>query len=357
MRNFEVFIKISFFNKDINFNEFYKEYIYYSKNNEIRTDKIIFKTNEIKISGERKKRINSDEFLYTKKSRVYRECVSSLLFIYFKYGNFKIEEIKFNNFEVTGYYQKFEKKPANILNDRVLDLLFDYRDDTVYIPLMHIVEGFYYPEYRLEHSWKAFNYIYNTVTGDNNDKESVKEIISIIRDNETKYKNVLDKAKDKVKNEIKTSHVVEYVCRNKKTAYKHPNNFLNSLEICEFKDQSFLKFIRYKFNNKYSKEEKDYKENINTGNYKYNETKVYKNEVKRLDNLIKENNKISSDYIKFLLFYIQFLRNKSMHGVFQSPSFLFNTKNTNELKSHSKFLFELCLELLNNNIYESKEWK
>lgn len=87
-----------------------------------------------------------------KKSRVYRECVSSLLFIYFKYGNFKIEEIKFNNSGVTGYYQKFEKEPANFLNDKVLNLLFDYRDDTAYIPLMHIIEGSYYQEYGLEHS-------------------------------------------------------------------------------------------------------------------------------------------------------------------------------------------------------------
>lgn len=354
MRKFEVFIKISFLNEDINFTEFYKEYIYYSKNNEILTDKIIFKTNEIRISVERKKSINSEKILYTKKSRVYRECVSSLLFIYFKYGNFKIEEIKFNNSKVIEYYQKFEKKPAKYLNDKVLNSLFDYRDDTVYLPLMHIVEGSYYPEYGLEHSWKTFNYIYNTVTGDNNDKENIKEIINIISDNETKFKNILDKAKDKVKNKINTFHLVEYVCRNKKTAYKQPDRFLNSLEICEFKDQSFLKFIKYKFNNKYSKEQNDYKKNINTGNYKYNDTKVYKNEVKRLDNLIKENNKISSDYIKFLLFYIQFLRNKSMHGVFQSPSFLFNTNNTEELESHSKFLFELCLELLNNNIYELK---
>ena len=34
MRKFEVFIKISFFNKDINFTEFDKEYIYHSNNNE-----------------------------------------------------------------------------------------------------------------------------------------------------------------------------------------------------------------------------------------------------------------------------------------------------------------------------------
>ena len=57
----------------------------------------------------------------------------------------------------------------------------------------------------------------------------------------------------------------------------------------------------------------------------------------------------------FLLFFIQYLRNKSMHGVFQSPSFLFNTKYTDELNSYSIFVFDLCIELLNKDIYTLKK--
>lgn len=355
MRKFEVFIKISFFNEDINFNEFYKEYIYHSKNNEICTDEIIFKTNEIKISGERKKSINSEEFLYTKKSRAYRECVSSLLFIYFKYGNFKIEEIKFNNSEVTGYYQKFEKKPANFLNDKVLNLLFDYRDDTAYIPLMHIIEGSYYQEYGLEHSWKAFNYIYNIATGNNNDKEAVKKIIDILKENEAEFKLILEKAKKKVGG-ISTDNIINYACKNEKTISKCPERFLNSIEISRFEDKGFIKFIKFNFNKIYKKYKDDYEENKETGNYKYDGyTKVYANRIKYLDKLFKKEKEIISDYIMFLLFFIQYLRNKSMHGVFQSPSFLFNTKYTDELQTYSDFVFDLCIELLNKNIYTLKE--
>lgn len=355
MRKFEVYIKISFFNKDINFTEFYKEYIYYSNNNETCKDKIDFKVNEIKISGKRKKSIDSEKFLYTKKSRVYRECVSSLLFIYFKYGNFKIEEFKFNNSEVTGYYQKFEKKPPNFLNDKVLDLLFDYRDDTAYIPLMHIIEGSYYQEYGLEHSWKAFNYIYNIATGNDNDKESVKKIVDILKENEAEFKLILEKAKKEVGG-ISTDNIINYACKNEKTISRCPDRFLNSLEICRFEDKGFITFIKYNFNQIYNKYKNDYEENKETGNYKYDGyTKVYAKKIKYLDKLVKKEKKMISDYIMFLLFFIQYLRNKSMHGVFQSPSFLFNTKYTDELNSYSIFVFDLCIELLNKDIYTLKK--
>lgn len=44
--------------------------------------------------------------------------------------------------------------------------------------------------------------------------------------------------------------------------------------------------------------------------------------------------------------YTCYLRNKSMHGVFQSPAFLFDTEHTSELKKYSDFLAELSMTLL-----------
>lgn len=352
MKLFEILIKIDFLKKDINFKEFKKDYIYHAIGEKIYIDKIKFNCNEIKISGKRTAAIDPKNMLYTKKSRVYRECVSSLLFLYFKYGNFKILQISLNNHTVPEYFQKFETELPFDFYDIDIDLLFDYRDDKIYIPLMHIVEASYYPQYALEHSWKAFNYIYNTKTGNNKDKEGIQEVIKIIRANEKDFESILKIAKKNFYN-ITIANVIKYVCKNDNTLYKHPIKFLNSLEISSFNDKELLQFIKERFNNIYKKYKADYEKNKATGSYMHIKTKDYVSGIKNLDRIIKKGTeKEYSDYILFLILYIQYLRNKSMHGVFPSPSFIFTTEYTEELNAWSEFVCRLCIELLKNNIYE-----
>ena len=305
---------------------------------------------------ERSTKIRGKEILYTRKSRVYREIVSSLIYYYFKFGSMTINNISFNGDIVEEYFQKFQVENEFALEDEVLDCLFDYEDDSVYLPLMHILEGLNYENYKLEHSWKAFNFIYNYMTNTTSDRGAYIKVFGEMKSDyefnaDSIFKNIFLESKELV-NEINTGNAIAFMCKNNTEAIKNIGGFEDIFEINEIQDRTLLTNLLRIFNNIFIKNKKDYEENKETGNYKVNGTGEYKNVIKRFNKKISKNNTEDTDALRFLMNYTFYLRNKSMHGVFQSPAFLFDTEHTSELKKYSDFLAELSITLLRHMVKE-----
>ena len=299
---------------------------------------------------ERSTKIKGKEILYTRKSRVYREIVSSLIYYYFKFGSMTINNISFNGDIVEEYSQKFQVENKFTLEDEVLDRLFDYEDDSVYLPLMHILEGLNYENYKLEYSWKAFNFIYNYMTKTTADRGAYIKVFEEMKSDyelnpDSIFKNIFLESKELV-NEINTGNAIAFMCKNNTEAIKNIGGFENIFEINGIQDRTLLTKLLRIFNNIFIKNTKDHEENKDNGNYKIKGTKTYGEVIDRFNDKISNNNIEDTDALRFLMNYTFYLRNKSMHGVFQSPAFLFDTEHTSELKKYSDFLAELSITLL-----------
>lgn len=336
--------------KDGNLGTIKKKYIYYRANGETSIDEMIFQKDKIKILVKRSKKIKGKDILYTRESRVYREVVSSLIYYYFKFGSMTINNIRFNGDSVEEYSQKFQVENKFVLEDEVLDRLFDYEDDSVYLPLMHILEGINYENYKLEHSWKAFNFIYNYMTKTTADRGGYLEVFEEIKsdyelNSDSIFKNIILKSKELV-NRIDTCNAIAFMCKNNTKAIKNIGSFEDIFETNKIQDRTLLTNLLRIFNNIFIKNKKDYEENKETGNYKVDGTGKYKDVIESFNTRISNNNTEDSNALRFLMNYTFFLRNKSMHGVFQSPAFLFVTEHTSELNKYSDFLAELSITLL-----------
>ena len=261
-----------------------------------------------------------------------------------------INNIRFNGDSVEEYSQKFQVENKFVLEDEVLDRLFDYEDDSVYLPLMHILEGINYENYKLEHSWKAFNFIYNYMTKTTADRGGYLEVFEEIKsdyelNSDSIFKNIILKSKELV-NRIDTCNAIAFMCKNNTKAIKNIGSFEDIFETNKIQDRTLLTNLLRIFNNIFIKNKKDYEENKETGNYKVDGTGKYKDVIESFNTRISNNNTEDSNALRFLMNYTFFLRNKSMHGVFQSPAFLFVTEHTSELNKYSDFLAELSITLL-----------
>lgn len=330
-----------------------KEYIYHRKKDGVYTDTVVFQKNKIEILVERSTKIKGKEILYTRKSRVYREIVSSLIYYYFKFGSMTINSISFNEDIVEEYFQKFQVENEFVLEDEVLDRLFDYEDDSVYLPLMHVLEGLNYENYKLEHSWKAFNFIYNYMTKTTADRGAYIKVFEEMKsdyefNSDSIFKNIFLESKELV-NEINTGNAIAFMYKENPEVVD-TIGFENIFEISSIQDSTLLTQLLRIFDNIFIRNKKDYKENKETGNYKINGTKEYGKVIKRFNKKISKNNTEDTDALRFLINYTFYLRNKSMHGVFQSPAFLFDTEHTSELKKYSDFLAGLSITLLRHMV-------
>ena len=338
------------FIKDGDLGTIKKEYIYYRANGGISTDEMLFQKDKIEIVVKRSKKIKGKDTLYTRQSRVYREIVSALIYYYFKFVSMTINNISFNGDMIEEYFQKFQVKNEFVLEDEVLNRLFDYEDDSVYLPLMHILEGLNYENYKLEHTWKAFNFIYNYMTKTTSDRSAYLKVFEEMKSDyelnpDSIFKNIILKSKELV-NRIDTGNAIAFMCKNNTQAIKNIGGFEDIFEINEIQDRTLLTKLLRIFNNIFIKNKKDYEENKETRNYKVNGTREYKDVIERFNKRISNNNTEDNDALRFLMNYTFYLRNKSMHGVFQSPAFLFDTDHTSELKKYSDFLAELSMTLL-----------
>lgn len=362
-----------------------KDYIYYNYENSEGenkncTDQFKFERHcreekmKITISGKRNSSIKFDEFLFTKKSVIYRECISALLYVYCRWGSFEIKEISCGNqlksekdyhVDVEKIHQKFNKDfkdesghvlQAGLTEDTLNDL-FDYRNNKVFIPLMHLIEGVNYIDYRLEHSWKAFNSMYNQISQSQSDKDSYKRVIEIMSKNYSTFKPCCEAAKEIVQKNISVDEMISFICKNKPSLLSNIEGFYDILEASKIENVGLLKYLKYIYGYIYkgdlSKEDAEKKRKVKQ-KFENRIMEIGKND-KNSENSQNEENidkEKVSDYLKLLIDYIGYLRNKSMHGVFLSPSFLFLNDATKELERYSVFLTKLCMALLRENIYD-----
>lgn len=273
--------------KDGNLVTIKKKYIYHRVNGGISTNEMIFQKDRIEIIVKRSKKIEGKDILYTRQSRVYREVVSSLIYYYFKFGSMTINNISFNGDIVEEYFQKFQVKNEFVLEDEVLDCLFDYEDDSVYLPLMHILEELNYENYKLEHSWKAFNFIYNYMTKTTSDRDAYLKVFEEMKSDyelnpDSIFKNIILKSKELV-NEIDTGRAIAFMCKKDSKVLYDIGNFENIFEINEIQDSTLLAQLLGIFNNIFRKYKKDYELNKEKGKYEFEETRKYKKIIKRLN--------------------------------------------------------------------------
>lgn len=352
---FKLLIDIEFV-EDVRFSTFERDYVYHYNRRVPISETIRFSPSKIEIEGTRLEEKVEKEFLISRKSRIYKECISALLFIYYKFGPFVIKKISINDYEVETFSQKFKETVPVKLSDEVLDKLFDYKDESVYIPLMHLTEGLNYPNYKLEHCWKAFNYIYNRVCNSQDDKNGYSEIVKIMEEYENHFLYIFEEAKTIIASgNIDMGRAVSYFCKNNLGQTENIKSFRDIFEISQILDKGLLEWIETIFNEIYFKNKEDFEKNSSTGQYELDTTKDYNAVRKSISKNIKKSQLSDSDYLKFILNYTFYLRNKSMHGVFQTPSFLFDTEHTSELVRYGDLLSNLCFSLLNNDVYSFRE--
>lgn len=335
-----------------------KKYVYHADRESEYEDTINFSPNQIEICCNRSKPIKPEEYLYTIKSRIYRECLSSCLFAYYKFGKFNITGIQLDDYVVPKYNQKFECDSDYHLNDSILEFLFDYREDKVYLPLMHLTEALNNSNYKLEHSWKSFNAIYNLISKTNSDKDNFLKIFKVMKDNEATFKSIFDEAVSLItyKDGINTGKAIKFMCKNNSKQLSKIESFRNIFGIDKIQDKNLARIFKDIYNNIYSKNKSDYESNHSSGSYNYgDDTKNYAKVIKELDEIVKKGKQSETDYLRFLLDYIFYLRNKSMHGIFQSPSFLFENAHSLELIKYADLMLMLNFSLLKNDIYSLVE--
>lgn len=364
MSNFDIEIILKFEDKSIKM-QGDKKYIYNILEGTPYKDSITLTENLIIISGKRQNKIDLEKFLYSEKSRVYRECISILMYVYFKFGNFRISEfnveIQNKKYEVNDFKQKFHTNSTLKINDKVLEELFDYKQNRVYIPLIHLMEGINSEDYKVEHSWKAFNSIYNTANQSEADQKSYREIFRLMKENKELFESLFREAERLVvkKRVFDTGKAIGFMCKNNAEQVKKVEGFCNIFNVRLITDKQLLELIEDIFKKIYKKYFFDYEKNKETGKYEFDKTKKLIAELKIIKNTAKEATIENADYLSLILDYIFYLRNKSMHGVFETPSFLFQNKRTKSLVAYGNLITNLVVCLLNNDIYsialESKE--
>lgn len=372
---FKVEIEIDFIDKEDAVQQelpIIKKYLYHKniEGNEYK-DTVSIRKDKIEISGERTKDIDPDTMFYTIKSRYYRECISVLLYSYIKIGAFTIKGIKsvvtkWNEqkiHSVPSFNQKFKTGFPFEVDELVLDSLFDYSDDSIYFPLMHLIEGMNYTTYKLEHSWKAFNYIYSTVykvitskngkgkKGDS-EKNAYIKIFDVMKSSIAKFDSIFHEAKELVLKEIDTNDAIAFFRKKDPQQISNIESFLTIFEIHSISDSSLLTLLEEMFDEIYGKHQGEYASNPSSNDSKM---KPYRTVKKKFKEYQKKSGEDTADYMMFLLNFVCYLRNKMMHGVIQSPGFLFANDASKYLEVYGQFLPKLCCKLLNNDIYRLAE--
>ena len=372
---FKVEIEIDFIDKEDAIQQelpIKKEYLYHKniEGNEYK-DKVSIRKDKIEISGERTRDIDQGTMFYTIKSRYYRECISVLLYSYIKIGAFTIKVIKsvvtkWNEkkiHSVPSFNQKFKTGFPFEVDELVLDSLFDYSDDSIYFPLMHLIEGMDYTNYKLEHSWKAFNYIYSTVykvinskndkgkKGDS-EKNAYIKMFDVMKSSIAEFDSIFQEAKELVLKEIDTNDAIAFFRKKDPQQISNIESFLTIFDIHNISDSSLLTLLEEMFDEIYGKHQGEYASNPSSNDSKM---KPYRTVKKKFKECQKKSGEDTADYMMFLLNFVCYLRNKMMHGVIQSPGFLFVNDASKYLEVYGQFLAKLCCKLLNNDIYRLAE--
>lgn len=333
---YKINIKIS----DNTFENEERKICYYENKTNSYSDSVLINNQEVIISGTRNDKINSDNILETQKSTQYRALIKALIYLYFKYGSFSIENIEVisNNTEIKSVRlssQLFEQElPSEYENISTNGLFKDVKtSDVVMNSLMHIVLSIQSENgNEFENLWKCFNVLIRERNQQSREATEHKRLVYLKDDiiqNIDLYPKVLEYTSGVTFDYIDSLWIAQMITNNINTntnAEKRVRELVDS-----FEDERVLKVLI----NKIECKKQCFKDSI----------ELYRDEI-RLK--ICEHKKNDVDIVRLLVLkYAYFLRNKFFHAERWPAYFLITNDNLRELTKISEPLKYICIDLIN----------
>ena len=333
---YKINIKIS----DNTFENEERKICYYENKTNSYSDSVLINNQEVIISGTRNDKINSDNILETQKSTQYRALIKALIYLYFKYGSFSIENIEVisNNTEIKSVRlssQLFEQElPSEYENISTNGLFKDVKtSDVVMNSLMHIVLSIQSENgNEFENLWKCFNVLIRERNQQSREATEHKRLVYLKDDiiqNIDLSPKVLEYTSGVTFDYIDSLWIAQMITNNINTntnAEKRVRELVDS-----FEDERVLKVLI----NKIECKKQCFKDSI----------ELYRDEI-RLK--ICEHKKNDVDIVRLLVLkYAYFLRNKFFHAERWPAYFLITNDNLRELTKISEPLKYICIDLIN----------
>lgn len=340
---YKINVKIS----DNTFENEEKEICYYENKTNSYSDSVLINNQDVIISGTRNSKINSDNILETQKNTQYKALIKALIYLYFKYGSFNIENIEVisNNTEIKSVplsSQLFARElPSEYENISTNGLFKDVEtSDIVMNSLMHIVLSIQSENgNEFENLWKCFNILIRERNQQSREANEHKRLVYLKEDiiqNLDLYPKVLEYASRVTFDDIDRLWIAQMITNNintNKNAEKRVRDLVDS-----FEDERILKVLI----NKIECKKQCFKDPIED----------YRNEI-RLK--IREHKKNDVDIVRLLILkYAYFLRNKFFHAERWPAYFLITNDNLRELTKISEPLKYICIDLINQ--YSNKSY-
>lgn len=313
---------------------------YYSNEKTSFLDYVMINNQEVIISGTRKSKINSDNILETQKNTQYKALIKVLIYLYFKYGSFSIENIEVisNSTETKSVpvsSQLFARElPSEYEHISTSGLFRELEiSDIVMNSLMHIVLSMQSENgSEFENLWKCFNILIRERNQQSREANEHKRLVYIKEDiiqNLDLYPKVLEYASRVTFDDIDRLWIAQMITNNintSKNAEKRVRDLVDS-----FEDERVLKVLI----NKIECKKQCFKNSIED----------YRNEI-RLK--IREHKKNDVDIVRLVVLkYAYFLRNKFFHAERWPAYFLITNDNLRELIKISEPLKYICIDLIN----------
>ena len=177
-------------------------------------------------------------------------------------------------------------------------------------------------------------------------------MFDVMKSSIAEFDSIFQEAKELVLKEIDTNDAIAFFRKKDPQQISNIESFLTIFEIHNISDSSLLTLLEEMFDEIYGKHQGEYASNPSSNDSKM---KPYRTVKKKFKEYQKKSGEDTADYMMFLLNFVCYLRNKMMHGVIQSPGFLFANDASKYLEVYGQFLPKLCCKLLNNDIYRLAE--
>lgn len=323
-------------------------------------DDILFKNNMINISGSRKVNIDSEDALFTVQSTYQLDILKAFIYYWFRWGGFQIKSIVMT---INGEQKKelgiedindnFEGTVKSNFDLQKIESIFDVENDqnSFICSLLYQILGIERADFYS--SWKAFNRIYNTVFSTKKDTESIKKLLSQIKDNVDDDWNVSVKSREFVEEELSDKRIYRWMYAENNNEFPKIASFIGKTGLDNYIDvdliNRFMNILDYKYENIANDVERQRYHNIRDYHSSKDERRLYKNILENRSKNLHSN----FDYLQLVITYAQYLRNKYFHGVYKDSTIIFKENVlADELGTVTEILQDLNWYLLDK--YEDK---
>lgn len=334
-------IRISL-NSDFFSESFYKEIIYREVKEKRYYDKVYFETNCVYIFGNRTSEISNEHAIETQASTYFKDIVKSLLYVYFKYGSFEINNIimyvdgkQLVNYESIAIFQNFN---CNTEYKSTIDVekIFNMKltDSNVIMNcLMQIVLSLCFNTEKFSYSWKCFNALLNHVTTGKTEQDKLRQLRVDIEEHVEKYPNS-----------------IQFVKNNDMNVFLDKNYFKGALLSAAPEDgkDELKKFIDYYKNFSDYRVAEVLKKYVNLKKSLLESKNKYQEIINYLDKCIDQSIEKDTDVVRMLILKCAYyLRNKYFHAEKIPTSFILKNDNDEELDIITVPLRWMCIDIIN----------